>query len=84
MVAALVAMALVGAQFLAEWHVEGDGCPEESCVLCAHSDPGPALDAVVARSMQQPAPRPVVLGEAAAPFLWRPFENRPSRAPPLS
>ena len=84
MVSALVAIALVGVQALAEWHVEGDDCPEECCVLCAHSDPGSALDAVVASSMQQPVAGRVVLGEAAAPFLSRPFENRPSRAPPSS
>ena len=84
MVAGLVAIALVGAQVLAEWHVEGDACPEECCVLCAHSDPGSALDAVVASSTQLPLTRPVVLGEAAAPFLSRPFNNRHSRAPPVS
>lgn len=84
MVVGLVAIALVGAQVLAEWHVEGDDCPEECCALCAHSDPGSALGAVIAPSAQQPAARPVVLGEAAAPLLLRPFENRPSRAPPLS
>ena len=84
MVAGLAAIALVGAQVQAEWHVEDDDCPEEACVLCAHSDPGSALDAVAACSTQQPGVRPVVFGEAAVPFLSRPFANPPPRAPPES
>jgi len=84
MVAGLVVFALVATQVLAEWHLEGDDCAQQLCVLCAHSDPESALDAVVASCTQQPAARPVVFGNAAAPFLSRPFENRRSRAPPVS
>ncbi len=84
MAASLVAMLLVGTQVLAEWHVDGDPCPEEHCVLCAHSDGGLALAAFDANTTQQLWTRPTVPRHATLRLASRPFENPLSRAPPVS
>ncbi len=82
--AGLVAATLVVTQVLAELHGHDDVCPEEHCVLCAHSDPGVTPATVVAKAPQQTWACRTAIKDKAAPFIARPFANRFSRGPPLS
>ena len=78
------AIALCSAQVLAGQHLHDTPVPQDLCSICSFSDSG----SVPAPGGEQPKAQlpelPSYAREASHPLITRPFENRLSRAPPLS
>ncbi|MDE0062432.1 MAG: hypothetical protein OXU72_06540 [Gammaproteobacteria bacterium] len=78
------AIALCSAQVLAGQHLHDTPVPQDLCSICSFSDSG----SVLAPGGELPKARlpelPSHAREVSHPLITRPFENRLSRAPPLS
>ena len=80
----VAAIALCSAQVVAGQHLHDTPVPQDLCSICSFSDSGHALAGGGELPGAQLPETTRHEREASNPLLVRPFEQRPSRAPPIS